>query len=203
MKTSSPRMFSLILTKVSPSGKAVTWTSAKGSPRVSAIRSASARWAVPLMSFMQDGWRAGIVDTRFRIGNPASRRKMESPNPPSPPEPSRSALPVWAGAAICGVIVAIFYAVVGGFGNAANRSALYWLESSWNKETRYEHGFMVPVIMIGLIAWQWKNLVRLAKEGKGHAFGLPVVFLGIAFFVVGYRCGQARFSIAGLPMILW
>ena len=92
---------------------------------------------------------------------------------------------------------------MGNFGNTGNRSALYWLQGSWNKETRYEHGFMVPVIMVGLIAWQWKNLVRLAKEGKSNWLGLPVVILGILFFVVGHRCGQARFSIAGLPMILW
>lgn len=128
---------------------------------------------------------------------------MESPNPPSPPEPARSALPAWLGPAICAAIVAVFYAVVGRFGNYSNRSALYWLESSWTKETRYEHGYMVPVIMIGLIAWQWKNLVRLAKDGKSNWLGLAVVVLGILFFIAGYRCQQARFSIAGLPMILW
>lgn len=128
---------------------------------------------------------------------------MESPTQPSPPEPTQSALPAWLGPAICAAIVAVFYAVVGRFGNGGNRSALSWLESTWNKETRYEHGYMVPVIMIGLIAWQWKNLVRLAKQGQSNWLGLPVVVLGIVFFLIGYRCGQARFSVAGLPMILW
>ncbi len=128
---------------------------------------------------------------------------MESPKPPSPPESAQNAFPIWAGAAVCAAIVAIFYSLVGGFGNAGNRSVFYWLESSWNKETRYEHGPMVPIIMVGLIAWQWKNLARLAREGKSNWLGLPVVLLGILFFVAGYRCGQARFSVAGLPMILW
>lgn len=128
---------------------------------------------------------------------------MESPKPPSPPEPAQSDIPAWVGPAICAAIVAIFYAVVGGFGNAGNRSPLYWLKSAWTKETRYEHGFMVPVIMVGLIAWQWKNLARLAKEGKSNWLGLPVVLLGILLFVGAHRCGQPRLAIAGLPMLLW
>lgn len=65
MKTSSPRTFSLILTAVSPSGKASTWTLARGWPSVSAIFSASARWAVPLMIFMS----GGIVDRLTSLGN--------------------------------------------------------------------------------------------------------------------------------------
>ena len=65
MKISSPLTFSLILTAVSPSGKASTWTSARGWPRVSAIFSARARWAVPLMIFMG----GGIVDRLRSLGN--------------------------------------------------------------------------------------------------------------------------------------
>ncbi|WP_035611060.1 exosortase/archaeosortase family protein [Haloferula sp. BvORR071] len=128
---------------------------------------------------------------------------MESPNPPSHSSPPESALPTWLGPAICGAIIAVYYAVIGGFGVIGNRSPLYWLQSAWNKETRYEHGFMVPIIMVGLVAWQWKNLVRLAKEGKSHWLGLPMLLLGILFFVASHRCGQPRLAIAGLPMILW
>ena len=51
----------------------MTWTSASGWPRFSAMRSASARWAVPLMIFMGNGmawWPGGpIVDGNKRDGN--------------------------------------------------------------------------------------------------------------------------------------
>ncbi|WP_367871100.1 exosortase/archaeosortase family protein [Luteolibacter sp. Populi] len=112
-------------------------------------------------------------------------------------------MPAWPGPAICAGIVAIYYAVVGGFGIGGNVSPFYWLNSAWNKETRYEHGFMVPIIMVGLIGWQWKNLVRLAREGRGSLLGMPMVVLGILFFVASHRCGQPRLAIGGLPMILW
>jgi exosortase len=152
---------------------------------------------------MQDVRRGGIVDSPARIGNPASRRKMESPNPPSPPDVGKRGLPAWAGPALCGLIVAVFYFVVEGFGNAGNRTPAYWLQSTWNKENDFEHGFMVPIIIVGLIAWQWKNLRNLSENAKGMWIGLPLVFLGILLFVAAHRCGQPRLAIGGLPMILW
>ena len=128
---------------------------------------------------------------------------MESPNPPSPPHSGKRGLPSWLGPALCGVIVAVFYFVVEGFGNAGNHTPAAWLESTWNHENDFEHGFMVPIIMVGLIAWQWKNLRTMAQNSKGLGIGLPVAILGIAFFVIAHRCGQPRLAIGGLPMIVW
>src|SRR5688572_19504507 len=47
MKTSMPRMFSLIFTKVSPSGKLVTVASPSGSPMERQISSARGRLELP------------------------------------------------------------------------------------------------------------------------------------------------------------
>src|ERR1019366_7363257 len=47
MKTSRPRIFSLILTNVSSSGNAVTVASPSGTPPESAIRCARGRFALP------------------------------------------------------------------------------------------------------------------------------------------------------------
>ncbi|QJE96990.1 exosortase/archaeosortase family protein [Luteolibacter luteus] len=128
---------------------------------------------------------------------------MESSKSQASPAAGNQGVPSWLGPVLCGLIIAIFYFVVPGFGNGGHRSPLYWLESTWNKETDYEHGYLVPVIMIGLIAWQWKNLRRLAAVSSSNMWGLPILFLGIALFVAGHRCGQARLSVGGLPMILW
>ncbi len=125
---------------------------------------------------------------------------MESPTPPATPAPGRRGLPTWSGPALCGAIVAVFYFLVPGFGGL---SPLAWLRSTWTPETQYEHGYLVPAIMVGLIAWQWKNLRRLGAQGSGNPWGLPVLLLGAAFFVAGHRCGQARLTVGGLPFILW
>jgi exosortase len=101
----------------------------------------------------------------------------------------------------CGALLAWFYFFVPGSGAASSLSPLLWLKSTWNPETDYEHGFLVPVIMIGLIVSQWKRLRACA--GAGSLWGLPVVVLGCLFYVAAQRTGQPRLSVGGLPMILW
>jgi len=117
---------------------------------------------------------------------------------PAPSPVPRGLAAVWLA---CFAVVAVFYLLVPGFGMANHLSPLAWLESTWNKETDYEHGYMVPVIMIGLIVWQWKALRQLAA--KGSSLGLPVVLLGALLFVAAHRTGQPRLAAGGLPMILW
>lgn len=129
---------------------------------------------------------------------------MESPNAQASPGPAEPrGVPNWLGPALCGAIVAAFYFLVPGFGIGGETSPLSWLRSTWNSETDYEHGYLVPVIMVGLIAWQWKRLLRLGAAGSGSSLGLPILLLGIALFVAGHRCGQPRLTVGGLPMILW
>ncbi len=101
----------------------------------------------------------------------------------------------------CFAVVAVFYLLIPGFGGERHLSPLGWLRTTWNPETDYEHGFLVPVIMIGLVAWQWKALCRAA--GKGSFWGLPVALLGAMLFVAAHRTGQPRLAAGGLPMILW
>jgi exosortase len=101
----------------------------------------------------------------------------------------------------CAAVVAWFYFFVAAPGAGGDLSTLSWLKTTWNKETDYEHGFLVPVIMIGLIAFQWKTLRQNA--GPGVWYGLPLVILGCLFFVAAQRAGQPRLAVGGLPMILW
>jgi exosortase len=101
----------------------------------------------------------------------------------------------------CGALLVWFYFFVPGSGAASSLSPLVWLKSTWNPETDYEHGFLVPVIMVGLIVSQWKRLRQCA--GPGSLWGLPVVVLGCLLYVAAQRTGQPRLSVGGLPMILW
>ncbi|MFC7338070.1 exosortase/archaeosortase family protein [Haloferula chungangensis] len=124
---------------------------------------------------------------------------MESPPKQHATSPKESLS--WPVVAIAGLIVAIFYFVVKGFGPGQKQSPLVWLESAWNAETRMEHGFMVPLVSVGLIAWQWKKLREVASRADWR--GLPVAILGVFFFILAHRTGQPRIAIGGLPFILW
>jgi len=101
---------------------------------------------------------------------------------------------------VCLAVVVGFYFFVpaSGWGNISTAT---WWKSSWNHENDYEHGFLVPVIMIGLIASQWKKLREVA--GSGHWSGVLMVLLGCLFYLAGQRSGQPRLTVGGLPMILW
>jgi exosortase len=101
---------------------------------------------------------------------------------------------------VCAAVVVAFYFFVPASGWGEISTATWW-KSSWNKENDYEHGFLVPVIMAGLIASQWKKLREVA--GPGAWPGLVVVLLGCLFYLAGQRSGQPRLTVGGLPMILW
>ncbi|MEK7950857.1 exosortase/archaeosortase family protein [Luteolibacter soli] len=101
---------------------------------------------------------------------------------------------------LCAAVVAGFYFLVPASG-WKDLSTAGWWKSSWNKENDYQHGFLVPVIMVGLIISQWKKLREVA--GPGHWSGLLVVLLGCLFYLAGQRTGQPRLTVGGLPMILW
>lgn len=132
------------------------------------------------------------------------REAANSDLSPRVPEGSaRAAVPrgMLAAYLACAGVVAFFYFWVTAPGAGGALSTLAWLKTTWNHETDYEHGFLVPVIMVGLIAFQWKALRRNA--GPGSWAGLPLAILGCLFFVAAQRTGQPRLAVGGLPMILW
>ena len=130
---------------------------------------------------------------------------------PSTPEASHPAAPLHGqGSAsngliaiylACAAVVGYFFFFVPASGSAGGMASLPWLKTTWNTENDYEHGFLVPIIMVGLIASQWKNLRAFA--GPGTLWGLPLAIFGCLLFVAAYRTGQPRLAVGGLPMILW
>jgi exosortase len=87
------------------------------------------------------------------------------------------------------------------FGPDYHQSALGWLKSAWNPETDYEHGKLVPLVMIGLILYRFKEL--RASVSPGSLWGLLSVVVGCLFYVASYRTLQPRVAVFGLPFILW
>jgi exosortase len=107
----------------------------------------------------------------------------------------------WPGVIFSALIVFYFYFIYTGHDRFQGRSAFGWLKTTWNSENDFEHGFLVPIIIVGLLSWQWKNLV--ASAGKGSWLGYPVMTLGVLLFAAACRTGQPRLAIYGLPMVLW
>jgi exosortase len=94
-----------------------------------------------------------------------------------------------------------FFAFEYRYGGNRSQSALTWLWSAWNAENDFEHGFMFPLIVAGLMVYRWKELK--AAVGEGSFNGLVVVVLGALFYTVAYRTFQPRVAIGALPFLLW
>jgi exosortase len=98
-------------------------------------------------------------------------------------------------------VLAWFFFFEQRYGPSHTRSALGWLLSAWNPSTDYEHGKLVPLVMIGLILYRFKEL--RASVSAGSLWGLLAVVVGCLFYVAAYRTLQPRVAVFGLPFILW
>lgn len=87
------------------------------------------------------------------------------------------------------------------FGGDSQQSALKWLLSAWNPDTDYEHGKLVPFIIVGLIIFRLKGI--RAAVSAGSMWGLVSVIIGCLLYVAAYRTFQPRVAVFGLPFILW
>lgn len=94
-----------------------------------------------------------------------------------------------------------FFGFQGRYGADRDISAFGWLASAWNDENDYEHGILFPFVILGLIVYQYKNLVSVA--GKGSNAGLLAVFIGAVLYAVAYRTLQPRIAAGALPFLLW
>lgn len=107
----------------------------------------------------------------------------------------------WLAIGLSVAAILFFYAYVSRFGAMRTFSTFGWLGDAWNGETDYEHGILFPFVIAGLIAYRWKDL--RAAAGKGSAWGLLFIFIGVVFYAAAYRTLQPRISAGGLPFILW
>jgi len=112
---------------------------------------------------------------------------------------SRETRAAWLACGLTVLVVVYFFGLVPAFGPARANSALAIWTSAWNKENDFDHGWMFPPLMLGLL-W-WKREEFLKARGKGDWLGLLSVLCGAAFFVLAYRSIQWRVAIIGLPFL--
>lgn len=92
-------------------------------------------------------------------------------------------------------IVGCYPGFVGG-----HQSATEWLISSWNRETDYEHGWMVPLLSGYMLVHAVSGLRGQKTTGSLH--GLWLAALGALFCVLAVRTQQGRVAIGALPFLL-
>ena len=136
----------------------------------------------------------------------------EAPITLTPPPPAGHTLALaWAranpaSAALAGTMLltlAVFYAGVPLFYVPADHhfiTALQWLRASWTPETHYEHGPLVPLIILFLL---WNALPKLrGLTPKPAAAGLAVLGFGVLLYLASVRALQPRFAWSALPFLL-
>lgn len=129
--------------------------------------------------------------------NPPESAVAERPNS----EGAAARVLLWVSLALSVAALVWFYAIEVKFGPTRNLSAFDWIRGTWNSETDYEHGPLVPIVIAGLIIYKFKDL--RAAAGSGSLWGLLPVLVGVLFYVASYRTLQPRIAMAGLPFILW
>ena len=101
------------------------------------------------------------------------------------------------------VVLTIFYTAIPLF-TEANRqliTPLAWIRGAWNPESHYEHGPLVPLIILFLV---WTALPKLrGVEPRPSWVGLVPLLFGVVLYLLGVRALQPRITWGGLPFILW
>lgn len=100
-------------------------------------------------------------------------------------------------------LVVWFYGFVPSFGSYDHLSLFGWLMSAWNGETGLEHGVCMPIMILGLIAYRFRDLRDAVLRDRVSYFGLIAVFAGALLYAVSYRLFLPRISVCGLPILLW
>ena len=93
-----------------------------------------------------------------------------------------------------------WFALLHFFGNATlgyvNTDSLFgWLNNNYEQEAGDEHGYLVPVAILGLIWMERRRFIQTPKQTWPLA-GI-IVLIGILLHLVGYRIQQTRISAAG------
>src|SRR5215204_6522255 len=95
-------------------------------------------------------------------------------------------------------VIGYFYFGVKAF-LSLSQTAAEWTAASWNYENDQQHCWAIIPVSIFLVLLRWRDL-RAAPKSPSNS-GLWFIVAGIAAFVVGVRCVEARDTIFALPLL--
>lgn len=102
------------------------------------------------------------------------------------------------------VVVFGFYGFFPVMGSGAGKlSTLAVLENNWTTETDYGHGYLVPPLILALLAYGFWKAGPIERDPATARWGLVVFLFGILLWVAAFRVIQWRLSVASLCFVLW
>jgi len=113
----------------------------------------------------------------------------------------KARIALWVAIGVSVLALAWFFFIVPRYGPSRTMSVVSWLMSAWNPETDYEHGWMFPFVIAGLVIYRLKEIRASVRDGEW--WGLAVVLAGVAIYAAGYRTLQPRIAAGALPVIVW
>ncbi|MFU8892767.1 MAG: exosortase/archaeosortase family protein [Luteolibacter sp.] len=122
-------------------------------------------------------------------------------NAPVPADRQKSGVSLWIAVGVSVLALIWFFFFVPRYGSTRSMSAVSWLLSAWNPETDYEHGWMFPFLIGGLVVYRLKEIRESLRDGEW--WGLAIVLAGVALYAAGYRTLQPRITAGSLPVIVW
>lgn len=86
--------------------------------------------------------------------------------------------------------------------NERAMSVFRWLASYWTAGQDYAHGYLVPLVTLGILVWKWRTVLYRTPMQSGNA-GLWVVVGAMFLYWVGVRSANPRILAASLPILLF
>ena len=105
----------------------------------------------------------------------------------------------WIGVSLYLTLTILFLFFYPGFVEGT-QSAVVWLDSAWNPETDYEHGWMIPLLSAYMVFQAAKELKEEPLQGSMH--GLWAVAVGALLCLLAARTQQPRIAIGATPFLL-
>ncbi|HBN16915.1 MAG TPA: hypothetical protein DD422_02570 [Akkermansia sp.] len=108
--------------------------------------------------------------------------------------------PMIASLAVSTLLLALTYLAFPEFGSSGNETSIQWLISSWNKQTDYEHGWLVVPIIAFMLYHARKKIAQAPRrmDWRGLILFIPAIML----LMLSFRVGQPRVAVGALPLIL-
>jgi exosortase len=77
-----------------------------------------------------------------------------------------------------------------------------WLWVFWSRGAEYAHGYVVPVVAIGVFAWKWRQNLH-ALPLRTSSVGLVIVVAAMLLYVAGVRAAVPRIVAGSFPVLLF
>ena len=81
-------------------------------------------------------------------------------------------------------------------------SLFEWLWRYWGRGADYAHGYVVPVVAVGLFIWKWRTTLQSVPLSTSNS-GLIVILAGMTIYWMGVRAANPRLVAGSLEVLIF